>query len=143
MFSLKTSSIGVVAVCMLFVSGCGSPARVKTTNELKAIGLAYHNFNDSNNKGPTRAEDLEPFLKDWPEAYQHVKDGTYVFIWNVSVVDMAKAGGSHLYVLAYPKDAPEKGGPVLFGDGSVMQMTADEVKKAKKADTAKSKGGAP
>jgi hypothetical protein len=143
MFSLKTSSIGVVAVCVLFISGCGAGARVKTTNELKAIGLAYHNFNDSQNKGPARAEDLEPFLKDWPEAYQHVKDGTYVFFWNVSIPDMVKGGGSHQYVLAYPKDAPDKGGPVLFGDASVTQMTANEVKNAKKADTAKSKGGAP
>ena len=38
--------------------------------------------------------------------------------------------GSSNTILAYEKDAPEKGGMVAHGDGSVKKLTADEFKKA-------------
>jgi hypothetical protein len=105
--------------------------RTKKTNDLKQIGLAYHNCVGANNKPPARVEDLEPFYEKDAKITAALKDGTYVFFYNVKPTDMTQ--GTSNTILGYEKDAPTKGGVVLFGDASVKVLTAEEFAKTAKA----------
>jgi hypothetical protein len=62
----------------------------------------------------------------YPGAVHSLKQGKYVVVWGVKDKDSGT-------VLAYEKDAPTKGGAVLMADGTVREMTADELKAAKKS----------
>ncbi|OAI40854.1 hypothetical protein AYO40_04130 [Planctomycetaceae bacterium SCGC AG-212-D15] len=128
----------IILVCCALLPGCGkvreAAQKAKDATELKYIGLAYLNFNDANGgKAPKNAEDLDPYLTDAPSASKGLKDGKYVFIWGIAVMDIAKAGGTADTVIGYEKDAPTQGGSVLFADGSVKRISAEEFKTARKA----------
>jgi hypothetical protein len=103
----------------------------ETANDLKAIGLMYHEYMTANNKGPEKVDDLKPFSTLAPEAYKGLVDGKYVFLYGVRLTDMP--GGASNTVLAYEKDVPTKGGFVCFGDGATRQVTAQEFQGAPKA----------
>jgi hypothetical protein len=109
----------------------GAADREKKTNDLRQIGLAYHNCLETNKKPPAKVEDLEPFYEKNAKITAALKDGTYVFYYNVKLTDMTN--GTSNTILGYEKDAPTKGGVVLFGDGSVKPLTADEFAKTAKA----------
>jgi hypothetical protein len=109
----------------------GAADREKKTNDLRQIGLAYHNCLDTNKKPPATVDDLAPFYEKDAKITAALKDGTYVFYYNVKLTDMTN--GTSNTILGYEKDAPTKGGVVLFGDGTVKPLTADEFAKAPKA----------
>ena len=97
------------------------------SNDLKEILLAYHTYLGKNNgSAPAKAADLAPSLEK--RAVARLENKSVVFVYGVSLKDMTQ--GSSNTVLAYEKDAPEKGGLVAYGDGSVKKLTADEFKKA-------------
>jgi hypothetical protein len=102
-----------------------------TANDLKQIGLAYHGHHDATNKAPQKAEDLAPYFENSKKLLDHLKTKRIEFYYGVGLLQMPE--GTSNTVLAYEKDAPEKGGLVLFGDGSVKKLSADEFKKAPKA----------
>jgi hypothetical protein len=113
------------------------------SNELKQIGLAWHNYCDTNRKGPSRPEDLFQYMggSNAPPS-QALKSGKYVFLWGVSVSDIASARdgpGTGRTVLAYAATVPASGGLVLMADASVEQMTAAQFNAATKADRFKKK----
>jgi len=85
---------------------------------------------------PTNLEHLVDFAKQFPHIYAKVKDGTYIVRWGFT----AKSA-----VLAYEKDAPEKGGYVLGPNSRVEKMTADALKvvlgKTKGTQPTKAAGG--
>jgi hypothetical protein len=118
---------------------------LKARFDLKIIGLAFHNWSDmvGKDKAPSKIEDLEPLLQaDRPIALQHLKDGEYVFLWNVSLDEMKERDGLSWTVLCYERQTPERGGQVLYGDGSVKHLSAAEFHQAKKATNTK-EGGKP
>src|SRR5215472_15111090 len=97
-------------------SGDGRRGKV-AENDLKMIGLAYHNYMDAKGKGPAKADDLAPFLENDQRVLGLLKSGEIVFSYNVNIAAMSEFGGSNT-VLAYFKEVPEKGGLVLMGDAS-------------------------
>jgi hypothetical protein len=104
------------------------------SNDLKEILLAYHNYGDKNKgSAPAKAADLAPFLEK--RALGRLEDKSVVFVYGVTIKDMTE--GTSNTVLAYEKDAPEKGGLVAYGDGSVKKLTADAFKKATVAKPSK------
>jgi len=102
-----------------------------TANDLKQIGLAYHNHIDAVSRAPQKAEDLAPYFDNSKKLLDHLKSKRIEFYYGVGIAQMTE--GTSNTILAYEKDAPDKGGQVLFGDGSVRKLTADEFKKAPKA----------
>src|SRR5262245_10182135 len=112
---------------------------LKTTNDLKEIGLAIHQYNSDFTKAPTKADDIKKYLEP-PTAeavLARINSGEIVVIWGVSIADMMKAGKTADVVLAHTRDAPTKGGQVLMGDTTVKKVTAEEfkaLKLAKKSD---------
>ena len=128
----KTLGLAFTGLFFLAMVGCGGTGShaSSTQNDLKQIGLAYHDFNDKNKRGPKDADEFKPFLdKENKDLYPKFKDGTYVFNWNVGMLDMSPAQE----ILSYHKEVPDKGGYALFGDGSARKLSADEFKNAKQA----------
>ncbi len=88
----------------------------------------YAHFIKSQQKAPSQLSDLakRQYEGIYPGAVAALKQGKYVVVWGVN----SKDSGT---VLAYEKDAPTKGGAVLMADGTVKDMTADELNAAKKS----------
>jgi hypothetical protein len=131
----------VISLGLVFGSaGCGriqnAAQQSRSMNDLKLIGIWYHNYHAATNKGPEKAEDLKGYAADDPKVYQALVDGKFVFIYGVKLADMT--AGSSNTVLAYEAEAPTKGGAVLFGDGSVRRLSAQEFQGATKAQKAAS-----
>ena len=130
MFRVLLPMSVALSLCLLL----GGQARAQkpddptaVTNDLKEILLAYHNYL-TKNKGaaPAKAADLAPFLEK--RALGRLENKSVVFVYGVTLKDMRQ--GTSNTILAYEKDAPEKGGLVAYGDGSVKKLTADDFKKA-------------
>src|SRR5688500_1613361 len=99
-------------------TGCGAvqQARVaaqrqQMANNLKQLGVAYHNYLDVNNKAPTGWQDLQTFLG--PEIQQQLEAAGYTFIWGIKPAD-AKQGTSNT-IIAHHANAATEGGHVLLG----------------------------
>jgi hypothetical protein len=121
--------VALLLAVIALILGCGgirqAAEKQKRVNQLKAIGLAYHNCNDATGRGPTGVQDLRPYLTGFEDAYQAVQNGDIVVYWNAIIPgDFPKGTGST--VLAYDKNVPANGGPVLLGDASAREMTAAE-----------------
>jgi len=99
-----------------------------TADDLKIIGLAYHNHLDAQRRAPAKAEDLAKFFDNNARLLKLLKSGKITFVYGVGLRDMPQ--GSSATVLAHEKDAAKKGGLVLFGDASVRRMSAEEFKGA-------------
>lgn len=121
---LKSRSLVVLlsAVCLV---GCeSSHVRIQRMNDLKLVGLAYHEFLDENEAGPTGWSNLN--AESLKGVRQRLEAANYVVVWGLTR-ETAKQGLSNTLV-AYPKDGPERGGKVLFFDGSVRDAAAGEIR---------------
>lgn len=123
-------SILTVAV-LVVLSGTTQAQDKVTANDLKQIGLAYHNHIDSVAKAPAKAEDLAPYFDNSKKLLDHLKTKRIEFYYGVTIAQMTE--GTSNTILAFEQAAPDKGGLVLFGDGSVKKLTAGEFEKAPKA----------
>jgi hypothetical protein len=113
-------------------AGGAAPAAdaAKKSNDLKQIALAYHSFLGKEKRPPTSVEELAPYYEKDAALTAALKDGTYVVYWNVKLLELVS--GTSNTVLGYEKDAPTKGGVVVFADGSVKTLSAEEFAKAAK-----------
>ena len=114
--------------------------RDKKLNELHELGMMYHNYFDTNQKGPSRAEDLDQYatMPQAKDALQGVRSGKYKFVWNVHLLEVINTSGTANTILAYEPSAETSKGCVLFVDGSTMEVTSAEFKTKQ---LAKPKGG--
>ena len=74
----------------------------------------------------TKFADFKSFEPVHPLAIRQLQREGIVYVWGA-------AFGSGSGVIAYPKDAAEKGGTVLLQDGTLKPMTAAEFAAAPKA----------
>jgi hypothetical protein len=144
------SRLALTSLTLLVVLGCAKstsqgPTRdpfadKKLTNDLRQLGLAYHNYMDTmGGQGPDKPDDLSSFVENDQRLINPLKSGDIVLIYKVRLTDMTD--GANNYVLGYAKEVPTKGGLVLLGDAKVVTMTAEEFKKAKLAKPAEKKDG--
>lgn len=111
--------------------GCGGKSGPSSPPEqirLKEINEMYWHFVRSQKKPPARLGDLakRQYEGNYSGAVQALREGKYLVVWGVN----SKDAGT---VLAYEKDVPARGGPVLMADGTVKEMTAEEFRASKKS----------
>lgn len=126
----KKTAVPLALALLVLAAGCGTrpaeqSAQQKTLSELHEM---YRHFIKSQQKAPKQMSDLakRQYEGIYPMAVAALKQGKYVVVWGVNGTDSGT-------VLAYEKDAPSKGGAVLMADGTVRDMTADQLKSAKKS----------
>lgn len=114
-------------------TGDGNPTRGDELREVGALAAAH--AAKGKKAAPTPAE-LAGYEATFPVAVRALKAGDVLVVWGAKPAEegavaagQAGAGG----VLAYEKKAETGGGSVLFQDGTVKAMTADEFKAAPKA----------
>jgi hypothetical protein len=109
--------------------GGNAPQASRTSNDLKQLVIAYHNYLASNNnKPPQKPEDLLPYIENDQRLLTAMKSGQLVFLFGVSTKDMV--AGTVNTVLVYERDVTTKGGFVGMADGTVRKMTPDEFRRA-------------
>jgi hypothetical protein len=96
--------------------------RLVPENDLGQFALMY--LAECISRPPHSLADLPEVRRDMPKAYPAFEDGRYVVAWGAD--PNHAPGGASRTVLAYEKAAPEKGGVVVFLDGSVRNVTAQE-----------------
>jgi hypothetical protein len=136
---VRWASCGVMTLAgtlLLAAAGCGGGGQDEgtTKKELADIGLLYKQFCAKNpDKGPSRAEDLEPFADQGKDGYDALKAYRYVVLWRAPMKAILAAGKDKV-VLAYEKGVPVKGGWVVLGNDSVVKMTPDEYQRSPKVN---------
>jgi hypothetical protein len=89
----------------------------------------YKEYTKDHKQPPRKLSDFDhPYEPAAINGYAALRDGTCVMLWGGSLPG-ANAGST---VLAYEKAVPEQGGTVLFQDGSIRTVTADEFRAAPK-----------
>lgn len=118
-------------ISMLAVVGCGGgvepgtlPSNSQNLTELKML---LEEYQTTYKKAPAKQLDLVKLEPSYPGAVRLLARGEIVYVWGVSLSQ------SNHGILAYHKDAPEKGGSVLMEDGTVKDVTAAEFTAAPKA----------
>lgn len=111
----------------LILPGCGS-AKPSESEELKTFGLLYYNTQQVLQKPPTDWEQLfmlvnVPDLKEDFDQLTKFKNAGYTIVWGVD----ASSPNAGATVLCYSNTSLEEGGPVLFADGSVSVLSAEDI----------------
>ncbi len=145
MRTIRCFLLATVAIVML--SACSCPitkvrqaaARTQRINTIKMIGIAYHNFCDSNpGKAPAAAADLQKFTAGDPAANAALTDGSFTFIYGVTLADMQQKGLS-LTVIGYDTQFDKGNVIVLMGDSLAQYVSSAEFEKMPKAAPAANK----
>jgi hypothetical protein len=98
---------------------------------LKEISAAYRDFCRKNKRGPKTLKELKLKGQSYPVAVQMLKSGELIVQWGAPIANDGSASDA---VLAYTKEVPEKGGPVLMQDGMTLKtMSADQFKASPRA----------
>ena len=96
-------------------------------NSLKNVVLEYMQFQAVNGHPPANPDDL---LKNEPPdsvVREALESGDFIVTWSVNL-ELGAANPN--LVLGYHKDAPQKGGPVGFINGSVRNLSKAEFEAA-------------
>jgi hypothetical protein len=110
-----------MAVCLgavvMSLAGCGNSEAV-LINDLKQVGLAYHNYHDANQKGPANWEELIKFEQETGgdgASIQRVRAAGYQMKWDAKFSELPEG-------LANTAMAEKAGGgPTLMMDGGVVR----------------------
>ena len=129
----------ILALHVALLIGCGqekSPPTPDRADEMRLgqVGSTLRDFQLNKGRAPKTLKDLLSSPGESGGA-DLVASGEVVIIYNVPLPDTNEAtGGSpNQEVLAYGKDVPSKGGPVLLLNRTIRPMTAEEFKAAPKA----------
>ncbi len=126
-------AVRITSLLALAALGCGGPkagevAAPPTTSELLTdLKMMLASCEENHRPPPARLADAQKIEPAFPGAYRILRSGECVYVWGAGL----SAGSSA--VLAYEKDVPTNGGPVLLQDGSLKTLSAAEFAAAPKA----------
>jgi hypothetical protein len=118
--------LGLAAGCLL--SGCGQkavptdPEQSKRQTALKQIWDVYTSYVETKQRPPAGLADVKGYGTVFSEGLRAVREGRVVVNWGVA----DPTGAAAKQILAYDKDAPTQGGLVVFGDGTIKEVTPEE-----------------
>ncbi|SIN84024.1 hypothetical protein SAMN05444166_1211 [Singulisphaera sp. GP187] len=125
------------------VAGCSSePAGVPVTQANQAevalsdVGQMFRQYTFNHHKPPTKVVDFAPLEAVNPIGLKALQDGDVIARSGVVIQDVDEGPAtkdSPDEVIAYAKEVPTSGGPVLMHNRTIRQMTAEEFKAAKLA----------
>jgi len=124
------------------VAGCSEPASVTVTEAnhdeiaLSDVGQMFRQYTFNNHKPPTKVADFAPLEAVNPIGLKALQDGDIIARSGVVIQDFEEGPAtkdSPDEVIAYAKEVPTSGGPVLMHNRTIRQMTAEEFKAAKLA----------
>ncbi len=125
---MRWLTLGLLAAAIGCGGGAGIDSRPPTTGEnLADLKEMLEELQSQKKKPPAKVADLRPQEPIHPMAVRQLTQGLVVYAWGTGLDAASPA------VLAYPKEAAEKGGPVLLQNGTVKEMTAAEFAAAPKA----------
>jgi hypothetical protein len=129
---LYSLPLAMVAILSLTLTGCVGQAlqqarqaaqRQNLMNDLKQLGLAFHNYHDAKGQLPNSWAELQSF--GIPAGLQQKLEAEgYTVIFGMKFKDMT--AGTSRFMLVFRRDAAQKGGLVLLADGSVMNLTPED-----------------
>ncbi len=106
--------------------------RAEAQNILRNLGLAFKNYELTNNRGPAKRQELSSFYENHPRFNEALDKKWITFIWGASSLTMPQ--GTSKTILAYETDADRLGfRMVLMGDGTVVGMDEATFQVAPKA----------
>lgn len=146
----RLMALGLCLSFGLAAAGCGggqSGAPITEENRddvaLRDVAEIYRVYTFEKKKPPKKIADLRPFEQMSPVGFHAIEDGSVVVRYG-AVMNSVSEGPStdpDDEVLAYAREVPEQGGPVLMLNRKVKTMTPEEFKAAKLAGTGDSTGG--
>ena len=89
---------------------------------LRNLAVTYTNYIHENSNTPKNWESLSELLGDDSESFIAECREKIVVVWDIDMEEYRKTP----MLVAYVKEAPEKGGWVAFSDTTVRDVTADE-----------------
>jgi hypothetical protein len=129
-------------VVTLLLAGCGARTEPLSPGEmsdvrLRDVGELYRSHQLARKAPPKAIKDLAPFGNATPSGYEAIRSGEVIVRYGATLPDTAEepTGANSDEVLAYAKEVPSQGGPVLMLDRRMKTMTADEFKSARLAGT--------
>jgi hypothetical protein len=131
------SLAGLLLLClsMSLVCGCSKEDSAKKQEKIGAhtgldeIGQMWRSFTEEKKRPPKKLADLQPYAPVYGSGVMALERDKCVVVWGA---DFSKTPDASKTILAYEKEAPEKGGYVLMQDGTVKEMTAQEFQAAPK-----------
>jgi hypothetical protein len=135
-FSILRSLFGCVVAVAVCLSGCAGQFVEQATNaarqdavrnRLKELGMAFHNFHDTENRAATSWEELQRAGLS-TQARQEIEAAGYTLVLGVGFRE-ATVGSSN-FLIAYPANATGEWILVAKMDGSVQQLPESEFRQA-------------
>jgi hypothetical protein len=133
----------IISALAVIISGCDgflhqgplTPTQMEDVR-LQDVGELYRLYQMSTKKPPRSLRDLNRVGDAaGPTGYEAIRSGQVVVRWRATLPDTAAEPTSPPsdQVLAYVKNVPETGGPVLMLDRRIKHMTPEQFKVAKLA----------
>lgn len=120
-----------VVALLACAAGCGNVQqaanRVKLTNDAKEMGLQYMKFQLIESRPPTSFAELKAKQPDVTPSCEGV-----TMVWGAGMAELFKDGAASQTVIGYVATGPNTS-VALMCDGSVQQVTNDELATMKKA----------
>lgn len=144
-YRLSAIAAAIAFLCMGCCCPCGAPMaafqqiasqaaqqaakaaaeQAQYKNDLKQLGLAFHNYHDLNGRAPENWNELLDFAIDEQEVLRKLQGKGTTVVWGVSFKDVLN--GTSNTALAYNPAVGGMGGAVLMFDGSVRDVQPGEL----------------
>ena len=98
--------------------------RLRFSQELLCVALAYHRFAEDRGVSPHGLADIEAERGTFPQVYDMIRGGSFVVRWEAQLTGDGEENDK--YVLGYESKAPSEGGWVLMGGGGRRDVSAGE-----------------
>lgn len=124
--TFRTISAFAAAVGLAFIDGCGSDPQagpVAEPSPIEQVGQLLRSSYEMGKTAPKTLKEAEKSPGVSPKALEALKSGDVAIYWGANLDEYGAAS-----MIGHEKDAPGRGGRVILGDGTVVELTADQIR---------------